>query len=122
MPATQPDAAQQPTDASAQRPSSTADQTRIGTTAQQPIGTENQTPIGTAAQQHNDPSAPMTRPKTPYTKRLPLTLRPEDHAELLMARARDGVEATARMRAMVALWREDLELRRRIDERAREMR
>jgi hypothetical protein len=90
MPATQPDAAQQP----------------IGTTDQAPIGATASTP----------------KPKTPYTKRMPLTLTPEDHAELLMARARDGIEATARMRAMVALWREDAQLRRRVDERARDLR
>jgi hypothetical protein len=114
MPATQPDAAQQPIGTGAQRIAKTS--------ARQPIGTEDQMHIGTSAHQHNDASTPMTRPKTPYTKRMPLTLTPEDHAELLMARARDGIEATARLRAMVALWRKDEELRRRIDEMARELR
>jgi hypothetical protein len=93
-----------------------------GATDQTPNSTVTQRTKSTSAQPHINASAQTPKPANPYTKRLPLTLTPEAHTELLIARARDGIEATARLRAMVDLWREDAELRQRIDEKARGLR
>jgi hypothetical protein len=42
--------------------------------------------------------------------------------ELEAARLDDGIEVTARLRAMITLWQEDPQLRVRVDELARALR
>jgi hypothetical protein len=51
-----------------------------------------------------------------------LTLTKAQKKALDMARVDDGLEGTARIRAMIALWESDEKLRRRIDKLAREYR
>ena len=67
---------------------------------------------------------PAEQPKPPaaYSARISLTTTPEMKRDLDMARVEDGVEATARIRAMIALWQEDTRLRARIDKLARNLR
>lgn len=72
-------------------------------------------------------SAPAPMPATvaasgpAYPKRMTLPLTVEDHRALRVAHLDDGVEATARLRAMLALWQQDERLRARIDKLARQM-
>ena len=42
--------------------------------------------------------------------------------DLELARLDDGIEVTARLRAMITLWQEDPKLRARVDKRARDLR
>lgn len=65
---------------------------------------------------------PATVPSGPtYPKRMTLPLTVEDHRALRVAHLDDGVEATARLRAMLALWQQDERLRARIDKLARQL-
>jgi hypothetical protein len=57
-----------------------------------------------------------------YSSRLHITVTPEQARALAQARVDDGIEVTARLRAMVALWQEDERLRKRIDKLARSWR
>jgi hypothetical protein len=58
-------------------------------------------------------------PKEPtWDARMSLTLRRDMKRALDIARADDGIEGTARIRAMIALWQQDDRLRRRIDREA----
>jgi hypothetical protein len=59
-------------------------------------------------------------PKAPaWDARMSLTLSKEMKRALDIARAEDGIEGTARIRAMIALWESDERLRKRIDREAR---
>lgn len=61
--------------------------------------------------------------RTPaWDARMSLTLTKAQKKALDMARVDDGLEGTARIRAMIALWESDEKLRRRIDKLAREYR
>jgi hypothetical protein len=57
-----------------------------------------------------------------YSSRLHITVTPGQAHALAQARVDDGIEVTARLRAMIALWEEDERLRRRIDKLARSWR
>jgi hypothetical protein len=57
-----------------------------------------------------------------WDARMSLTLSKEMKRDLDVARADDGVEGTARIRAMITLWQEDERLRRRIDKLAKTLR
>lgn len=57
-----------------------------------------------------------------YSSRLHITVTPEQARALAQARVDDGIEVTARLRAMVALWQEDERLRKRIDRVAKHWR
>lgn len=57
-----------------------------------------------------------------YDKRVPLMTTQEQHRALVLARAEDGIEATARLRALIQLWMEDDRLRARADKLARTLR
>src|SRR5271165_5537265 len=57
-----------------------------------------------------------------WDARMSLTLSKEMKRALDVARADDGLEGTARIRAMITLWQEDERLRRRIDRLARNLR
>src|ERR1035441_2392838 len=67
---------------------------------------------------------PAEQPKPPaaYSARISLTTTPEMKRDLDMARVEDGVEATARIRAMISLWQDDPRLRARVDKLARNLR
>lgn len=57
-----------------------------------------------------------------YPIRLSLTTTAEQNRALDMARVEDGVDKTARIRAMIALWQQDEKIRRRVDKAARSWR
>ena len=65
--------------------------------------------------------AEQTRPAA-YSARIHLTTTREQTRALAQARVDDGIEVTARVRAMIALWMEDERLRRRIDKLAKSWR
>jgi hypothetical protein len=66
--------------------------------------------------------AEQPAPPAHYSARMQLTLTPDQARALKLAKVEDGIEGTARIRAMIALWIEDDRLRHRIDKRARSMR
>lgn len=57
-----------------------------------------------------------------WPARISLTASPEMKRALDLARVDDGIEATARIRAMIALWQSDDRLRVRVDKLARSLR
>lgn len=73
-------------------------------------------------QQQPKPSMPAEQP-TPvfYSSRINLTVTPDMLRTLRLAKVDDGIDATARIRAMIQLWEDDEKLRRRIDKLARSM-
>lgn len=60
--------------------------------------------------------------ETKWDARLSLTLSKEMKRALDLARADDGLEGTARIRAMIQLWQDDERLRRRVDRLAKTLR
>lgn len=78
-------------------------------------------PIG--KEEPPEETAPARRPRknlgpppgTKFDARMSLTLSPDQKRALDLARVDDGVEGTARIRAMIALWEGDERVRRRID-------
>lgn len=68
-------------------------------------------------------SAPAEQPRSvSFTERINLTVTPDQNRSLDLARVDDGIDKTARLRAMIELWQEDERLRKRIDRRARDNR
>lgn len=66
---------------------------------------------------------PAEQPKpVAYSSRINLTTTPEQNRALDLARVEDGIDKTARLRAMIALWQDDERLRRRIDKLAKSWR
>lgn len=66
---------------------------------------------------------PAVRPPVKaYPRKTTLPLSEEDWRALAEARLGDGTDTAARLRAMIALWREDERLQRHVDERARQLR
>jgi hypothetical protein len=65
--------------------------------------------------------ATQTRPPT-WDARLSLTLSQEMKRALDLAKVEDGIEGTARIRAMITLWQDDERLRHRIDRLAKTLR
>jgi hypothetical protein len=65
--------------------------------------------------------AEQHRPAT-WDARVNLTLSRDMKRALDMARIDDGLEATARIRAMITLWQEDERHRARVDKLARTLR
>jgi hypothetical protein len=65
--------------------------------------------------------AEQARPPV-WDARISLTLSKEMKRDLDVARAEDGLELTARIRAMITLWQEDERLRARVDKLARTLR
>ena len=66
---------------------------------------------------------PPEQPKTvTYSERINLTTTPEQNRALAQARVDDGIDKTARLLAMIALWQQDERIRKRIDKLAREWR
>lgn len=66
---------------------------------------------------------PAQAPKpVTYEKRIPFTTTTEQFDALVAARGRDGLPATARLRALVQLWMDDERLRDRADRLARSYR
>lgn len=64
-----------------------------------------------------------TEPKAEkWPARISMTASKEMKRELESARLDDGIEVTARLRAMISLWQADPELRARVDELARDLR
>lgn len=61
----------------------------------------------------------LTAASTGEAKRVGLYLHPDDFRALALARLDDGVDANARLRAMIALWRHDDRVRARVDRLAR---
>jgi hypothetical protein len=68
------------------------------------------------------PAAKPEAPKPAWDARMSLTLSKEMKKSLEMARVDDGIEGTARIRAMIALWEHDERLRRRVDREAQNYR
>jgi hypothetical protein len=83
----------------------------IGTAAAAP---EIRTPIA---------DLPAEQPKAEkWPARISMTASREMKRNLEAARLDDGIEVTARLRAMITLWQEDPQLRARVDELARALR
>lgn len=57
-----------------------------------------------------------------WPARISLTASADMKRALDLARVDDGIEATARIRAMIALWQSDERLRARVDKLARSLR
>ena len=57
-----------------------------------------------------------------WPARISMTASPEMKRALDLARLNDGIEVTARIRAMITLWQEDRRLRARVDKLARTLR
>jgi hypothetical protein len=66
--------------------------------------------------------AEQGRPRAFYSARISHTTTPDQKRALDLARVEDGIEATARLRAMTQLWMEDERLRARVDKLARTLR
>jgi len=62
------------------------------------------------------------KPAEKWPARISMTASREMKRELEAARIDDGIEVTARLRAMITLWSEDPQLRTRVDELARDLR
>lgn len=76
-------------------------------------------------QQAPKPAAPMPAEQDKPEKfpaRISMTATPDMKRDLELARLDDGIEVTARLRAMITLWQEDPKLRARIDKRAKDLR
>jgi glucose/arabinose dehydrogenase len=71
------------------------------------------------------PTAPMpaeqARPEK-WPARISMTASQEMKRDLELARLDDGIEVTARLRAMIALWQEDPKLRAKVDKLAKDLR
>jgi hypothetical protein len=65
--------------------------------------------------------AEQDRPEK-WPARISMTASPDMKRDLELARLDDGIEVTARLRAMITLWQEDPKLRTRVDKRARDLR
>jgi hypothetical protein len=66
---------------------------------------------------------PATQQRPPaWDARLSLTLSQEMKRALDLAKVEDGIEGTARIRAMITLWQDDERLRNRIDRLAKTLR
>lgn len=57
-----------------------------------------------------------------WPARISMTASVEMKRDLELARLDDGIEVTARLRAMITLWQEDPKLRGRVDKLARDLR
>ena len=57
-----------------------------------------------------------------WPARISMTASSEMKRNLELARLDDGIEVTARLRAMITLWQEDPKLRARVDKLARTLR
>jgi hypothetical protein len=57
-----------------------------------------------------------------WTTRISMTASRDMKRQLEEARLDDGIEVTARLRAMIALWQSDPQLRGRVDDLARTLR
>jgi len=66
-------------------------------------------------------AAEQSRPDK-WSARISMTASPEMKRELELARLDDGIEVTARLRAMITLWQTDVRLRARVDKLARTLR
>lgn len=64
--------------------------------------------------------AEQARPAAFYGQRLSITTTADQVGALRAARLADGIQATARLRAMIAAWQGDPKLRERIDRMARD--
>jgi len=63
----------------------------------------------------------QAQPET-WDARMSMTLSRQMKRDLDLARADDGIEGTARVRAMIRLWQQDERLRRRVDKLAKSLR
>jgi hypothetical protein len=69
------------------------------------------------------PVMPPTQARPPaWDARLSLTLSQEMKRALALAKVDDGIEDTARIRAMITLWQDDERLRHRVDKLAKTLR
>jgi outer membrane biosynthesis protein TonB len=73
------------------------------------------------------PSAPQAAPADSpepetWDARMSMTLSRQMKRDLDLARTDDGIEGTARVRAMIRLWQQDERLRRRVDKLAKSLR
>jgi hypothetical protein len=66
-------------------------------------------------------AAEQTKPKK-WPARISMTASEDMARALELARVDDGIEVTARLRAMITLWQDDPKLRARIDKLARDLR
>ena len=77
-------------------------------------------PVPARAVTARQEEAEAAQPK--WDARMSLTLSKSMKRALDLARVEDGIDGTARIRAMIALWETDERLRRRVDKEARNYR
>lgn len=77
-----------------------------------------------AAEPRSEPEAMPAEQDKPimYSDRINLTVTPEQKRALALAKVDDGIDGTARIRAMITMWQDDEKLRAKIDREARRMR
>lgn len=66
--------------------------------------------------------APQPNKTEKWPARISMTASREMKHQLEQARLDDGIEVTARLRAMITLWQDDPQLRARVDELAKTLR
>jgi hypothetical protein len=80
-------------------------------------------PAGPRQADFNRGHMPAEQPKPDkWPARISMTASPEMKRDLEVARLADGIEVTARLRALITLWQEDPKLRARVGKLARDLR
>lgn len=77
-------------------------------------------PVHPSPASESSPASEVKAEKWPA--RISMTASREMKRDLEAARLDDGLEVTARLRAMIKLWQSDPELRARVDELAKDLR
>lgn len=73
---------------------------------------------GTRGKGRAGPPAEQDKPAAFYSERLSITTTAAQIQALRAARLADGIQATARLRAMIALWQDDPKIQARVDKLA----
>ncbi len=90
----------------------------LGTAAVSKTAVEN----GPAGGEIRQPDSTPAKPGEKWPARISMTASREMKRDLEAARLDDGIEVTARLRAMITLWQKDPALRVRVDELAKGLR
>ena len=87
------------------------------------IGTGGPAALDTPEVREPAPTLPADQPKAEkWPARISMTASREMKRDLEAARIDDGIEVTARLRAMITLWQSDPQLRVQVDELAKSLR
>jgi glucose/arabinose dehydrogenase len=78
-------------------------------------------PQETAKAVHREMPAEQDKPQA-WPARISMTASTDMKRDLDLARLDDGIEVTARLRAMITLWQDDPKVRARVDKLAKDLR